>query len=472
MKKRVLECSDPMNSPTIPTTVDIHQLNQYAQDIQNPNIDVQFNAVVALRKLLSIDVDPPIDQVIARGVVPQLVNILKTPDPPNPRIQFEAAWALTNIASGTSSQTKVLLQEGAVKVFAELLVSGCNNMVREQAVWALGNIAGDSAACRDYVLYMNVLCYLLHYTSENYKISMRRNAVWTVSNLCRGKPAPPFEVVSPAVPVLINLLSDSDSTVVSDACWALSYLSDGDNSKIEALIQANGCVPVVSLLSSKLQLIQTPALRVVGNIVTGEDHQTQAVLDAGGLPRLKMLLIDTPKVIVREVCWAISNITAGKYQQIQAVLDEPGLIDALRILLRDADYDIRKEAAWALANITSTGTLQQVIQLVEAGCLKPMCDLLYAPDSRVVFVALEALDNIVSRGQAIPNIEMNPFAFKLEECGGSKPIESLYNHPNRSINEKASTLIMKINGGGDRETSHVAPQVSNNTYTFGTHNMT
>jgi importin subunit alpha-1 len=50
-----------------------------------------------------------------------------------------------------------------------------------------------------------------------------------------------FEQVSPALPALAQLVHSNDEEVLTDACWALSYLSDGTNDKIQAVIEAGVC---------------------------------------------------------------------------------------------------------------------------------------------------------------------------------------------------------------------------------------
>ncbi|MCI24881.1 importin subunit alpha-1-like, partial [Trifolium medium] len=81
--------------------------------------------------------------------------------------------------------------------------------------------------------------------------------------------------VKPALPALAQLIHSNDEEVLTDACWALSYLSDGANDKIQGVIDAGVCSRLVELLLHPSPSVLIPALRTVGNIVTGDDLQTQ-----------------------------------------------------------------------------------------------------------------------------------------------------------------------------------------------------
>merc|ERR1719421_921500 len=425
-----------MHSPGFPSD----QIPALSQALMSDDPQAQFNATQQFRKLLSIEQNPPIQEVIAAGVVPRFVSFLQ--EVSRPDLQFEAAWVLTNIASGTAEQTRVVVEMGALPIFVQLLQSPSDD-VREQAVWALGNIAGDSPNFRDLVLQSGGLNPIMSVLVDSEKMSIMRNATWTLSNLCRGKPPPPFEWVSPALGTLANLIYSGDVEVLTDACWALSYLSDGTNDRIAAVIQAGVCRRLVELLTHTSPLVQTPALRAVGNIVTGDDAQTQVILQSQALPSLLKLLSHAKKAIRKESCWTISNITAGSRAQIQEVIAS-GLFPPVIHLLQTADFDIKKEAAWAISNATSGGSPQQVDYLVEAGCLKPLIELLGVSDAKIISVALEAIENILKFGkqkQIENGLAENPFATLVEAAEGLPKIESLQEDPNEEVYQKAMKIL-------------------------------
>ncbi|XP_043817776.1 importin subunit alpha [Manihot esculenta] len=411
--------------------------------VWSENRYAQLGATNYIRKLLSTGRSPPIDEVVDSGVVPRFIEFLAWEG--FPQLQYEAAVALTNISSGTSENNKVLIDHGAVPPFVKLLSSPLYEL-REQVVYALGNIAGDSPQFRDLVLGLGALMPLLAQFNEHSKISMLRNATWTLSTFCRGKPQPLFEQIKPALPALERLIHSRDEEVLKYACWALSYLSDGTNDTVQAVIGAGFCPRLVELLLHPSHAVVFTALRTVGNIVSGDDMQTQYMINYQCLlPCLLNLLTSNNKTLIQtEACWTISNITAGNANQIQAVI-EAGIIGPLVDLAQSAELEVKQEAAWAMSNATSVGTYEQIKFLVSQGCIKPLCDLLICPDPIILKVCLDGLQNILVVGEAEKDLgstgETNLYAQMIVDAEGLEKISNLQSHDNNNIYEKAVKIF-------------------------------
>ncbi|KAF9603760.1 hypothetical protein IFM89_037846 [Coptis chinensis] len=110
---------------------------------------------------------------------------------------------------------------------------------------ATGNVAGDSPKCQDLVLGHGALILLFAQLNEHAKLSILRNATWTLSNFCHSLRSNRQSLHS-------LLLSDEE--VLTDACWALSYLSDGTNDKILGLL-SSCCYNQLSSASLPVELV-------------------------------------------------------------------------------------------------------------------------------------------------------------------------------------------------------------------------
>lgn len=116
-------------------------------------------------------------------------------------------------------------------------------------------------------------------------------------------------------------INNTDIEILTNVCWAVFYLTDGPNERIDFVIKNFDLTRFVELTSHDSEKVRIPALRIIGNIVTGNDVQTQAILNCRGLSSLNNLTKSINSQIRKDACWAISNITAGNTIQIQVICE-------------------------------------------------------------------------------------------------------------------------------------------------------
>ncbi|CAO2184665.1 unnamed protein product [Urochloa humidicola] len=422
---------------------ELEALPQLVQGLSSDDSSLQWEAIKELHELLSIERNPPIQEVIDSGAVPFFVELLSRYD--RPQIQFEAAQALTCILKGTSENIKVVVDQGAVPIFVELLSSPSED-IRQEAVWALGDMACNSLAFRDILLAHGVVLPLLQLLKGNPRLSLLRSSTWALSIIFQGGPQLNFELVKFALQVLRQLIHSQDEEVVVPACWALSFLSDGfDSDKIQALVDVGVCRRLVELLTHSSHSVRFPAVRAVSKIANGDDAQIQCIIDHQALPCfLDILMKDEDRTEKMIVCWIIAQFTNTNKEQIQAVIDG-NIIGPLVHLMQTAELDVKREAAVAISNAAAVGTPDQTKYLVSKGCIKAFCDLLDCSDTGILEACLDGLQGILIAGKNMKSSgasDENIYVRMIEDAGGLFQIEDLQKHDEDTIHEVAVDLLV------------------------------
>eukprot|EP00547_Thalassionema_nitzschioides_P016680 CAMPEP_0194251788 /NCGR_PEP_ID=MMETSP0158-20130606/26194_1 /TAXON_ID=33649 /ORGANISM="Thalassionema nitzschioides, Strain L26-B" /LENGTH=548 /DNA_ID=CAMNT_0038989023 /DNA_START=58 /DNA_END=1704 /DNA_ORIENTATION=+ len=446
-------------------------LNEFVKSIQDTSKSSEhlIGGVRGIRRLLSVSKNPPFKEVIDIGALKPLVECLMRTD--NPELQFEAAWALTNVAS--SSYTSAVADfPNAIDYLSKLLRSE-NADVREQCAWCLGNIAGDCPQYRDAVISHGALESLRMNLNEPANESLLANVVWAVSNLCRGKPKPNLADVSPILRELCMIVANRDklgAETVTDALWALSYVSDGDDNHIDCVLAAGGGnLPrdLVEILregvSGDVQLVP-PALRILGNFASGTTSQTQMVVDAGTLGVAADVLDMSKKNIRKEMCWLLSNVAAGTQSQINSLIKTKFLVEKLVEISMDSEWQTRKESIWAISNLCTGGNDAHVSAVVENNGIEAFAlTLEMTGEGRMILVALEALKSIFTVSERQNFSYLNLF----DEVGGIDKLEELQTHNDNTVYQKAIEMIDEFFGEDDAEDENLAPKCDENGFTFG-----
>ncbi|KAG0609539.1 hypothetical protein M758_8G192300 [Ceratodon purpureus] len=383
------------------TVAAVHNLKNLGKGTTAKKVE----ALQSLRRLLSSSAYPPVHAAVQAGVVPLLVDCLAFGASEDQL--FEAAWCLTNIASGDPEQTRAV--EPALPLLILHLGEKNPAQVVEQCAWAIGNVAGEAEDLREWLLRQGALPALARNLVSPI-ITLARTAAWALSNLIKGpNPRAAVELMKMdgIVDTLVRLVSTGDDELVVEVAWVLVYVTSMSDVHSGQLIHAGLLLPLVTRLALSRHLaLLTPVLRSIGNIVASDNSKCDAVLTAGqSLPggvigALARVLESEYRTLQKEAAWVVSNLAAGSILHKRAVFNE-GAVPPLVHLLATSAFDVRKEAAYALGNLCVTPRdqggegkpiLEHLTVLVDRGCLMGFIALVKSPDLEAARLGLQFLE--------------------------------------------------------------------------------
>ncbi|XP_077301383.1 uncharacterized protein LOC143921944 [Arctopsyche grandis] len=184
--------------------------------LYSTNIEEIYQGAYDCRCLLSVEVNPPIQEIITSGIVSKFVELLDSSfysgfgdHPLCSKTRLESAWVLTNIASGNSDQTKYLVERGAVPLLVKMMKEDDDSLI-DQSVWALAlqqYLDAVNNMPESQVLVLDTIKYALE-AGEKLKLKYGTNPV--VQNMIDSKFVDEIED-----------LQDSTNTIVTQKAYRI-----------------------------------------------------------------------------------------------------------------------------------------------------------------------------------------------------------------------------------------------------------
>ena len=404
-------------------------LNDIIFKASSNNINVQLEGIKKVKSVASRELNPPIDKLVALGIIPILVDCLKKE---NEELELEAVSTLAIIASKSPEWAEDIDAAAAVPGLVKLLSSPSESL-RERVVLTLAHMIEDGSESADECLLQRVFDHVVKsvtpVSSSSYIKCVSQFVFnwYEIEDYCQ-------ETLEILLPVVSFLLTREDVDTLFQSIRMIDKLADTGH--IDPIIESGLIRQLVSFLIHVEDKLKALTLKVLINIAAGTDEQTQAVLDHGFLKYFPGLFLSKNENIVIDALWLLSNIAGGNQEQTQAVIDA-GFIPNIINALDKGSNDKQRWAVEVIYSISAKRSTKQIMFLVDNGVIAPLCSVLTLTYNEILVTALYTIYNILKS----INGHKTTVAKDIIRCGGLASIQKLEKDNNFRIHKIAFEII-------------------------------
>ena len=344
---------------------------------QTENTTMQLIALEELSNLLLVSNEDNLSgQFSPDPYVKELVRLMQ-PDPTtgeeNPEMMILACRCLANLMEALRGSVANVVYGGAVPILCAKLLEVQYIDLAEQAISTLAKVSLDFPTS---IVREGGLSACLQFL-DFFATGTQRTAVTTAANCCRNIPHDCFAVVKDVMPILLNVIGNSDQKVVEQGCLCITRVIDSFKHKPDRLEE----LVDVPLLQAVLRLLMPGTTNLIGAYIHTEFLRVLAIV-ARASPRLsaellKLNIVDTLYQILTGVSPpSETSDAASKIDSVvimQALMHRPKdqVLEALNVICellprpaqdRYSDYDYDDNYYYPLPDDLSTGAKTTMIE--------------------------------------------------------------------------------------------------------------
>lgn len=329
--------------------------------------------------------------------IQRFANILCIDD----ALQVEARCILCNVTCDLKiDDLQYILHPGDITILLNGLHVSTSITVKSTSLRLLENIILNGVTkYRDLLLHDYIIARLVSIinnidditTTNNQKIELLRDTSGLLSVLCYHKPPPKPEFYSKLFEALSLFRNINDMKTLENVLWGFSRVAREHPS----LVNNEFLEEIIECLDCNENKILRPVLKIITHKTYESNTATQNVINFGALKGLKLLL-ETNMAVRWDICWILSKIAAGTTQQIEAMIEE-NFFPKLMEIANATDRQCAVEAFWAICNAIIYGNKERIGYFVNIGIIPTLCLWLEKPlKDKVLKLGMDTLNKILS----------------------------------------------------------------------------